>query len=293
MTHSLRRENGHLKIHHSSTNRLLILLLLILLSLFFIACQHDDENTASVALSAKDIAYGTDPLQTMDIDLPAERTSKTKVIVFIHGGGWKEGAKEQFDGIRGKFVAQGFGTVSINYRHADIDQHISYVELLSDIDQSLLYLRTKSDEYVYNAGDICLFGHSAGAHLALLYAYRNNTHGQVTSVIALSAPTDLPELLDKGTFPSLLYNLVGSDDQNKFEDASPIAHVKPGAVPTFCFHGLADESVPYKQSQELYDQLAKWDDSKNELKLLEGEGHDFSTDALNEIVQESLLYLKK
>jgi acetyl esterase/lipase len=294
MRKTSRRQSGHplslLKIRSMT-----MAIFPIALVAFLFACKGSDDDvvTKSEQLILNDVAYGTDPLQTLDLNLPPDRNSKTKVIVFIHGGGWREGSKEQFSSIIGKFVAQGFATVSINYRHADIEQHISYVELLEDIDQSLLFLRAKSGEYVYNPDDVCLFGHSAGAHLSLLYAYRNNSQHQVTSVISLSAPTNLRALLDVGNFADLLYNLVGSDDLSKFDDASPISHVSSGAVPTYCFHGLADPSVPYTQSQDLYDELMQKNSTANKLQLLENEGHDFSEEAVNAIVTESIQYLKQ
>jgi dipeptidyl aminopeptidase/acylaminoacyl peptidase len=127
----------------------------------------------------------------------------------------------------------------------------------------------------------------------LLYAYRNNTRGQVQSVISLSAPTDLEDLLEKNVFPGLLYNLVGSEDIAKYQDASPITHAKPGSVPTFFIHGKADESVPYQQSQMLFDQLAQWNKMANRLELVDNAGHDFSLELQEAIVAESIIYLKE
>jgi acetyl esterase/lipase len=253
----------------------------------------DDENTlnAKEELVMKDVSYGSDPLNTMDIHLPANRTSKTKVIVFIHGGGWKEGSKEQFDIFVGQFVAAGFATASINYRHANVNENILYTDLLQDIDDALLYLRNEAGENVYNGDNVVLMGHSAGAHLALLYAYRNNERKQVKSVISLSAPTDLIELLQEGVFPDLLYNLVGSDEQSKYIDASPVYHVKEGAIPTYIFHGREDQSVPTSQAQELYDELSKRTPSVH-LKLIDDAGHDFTEETYPLIIQESINFSK-
>jgi len=46
------------------------------------------------AISLMDVAYGDHPQQKYDIYLPADRTSsKTKVLLLVHGGGWIEGDK--------------------------------------------------------------------------------------------------------------------------------------------------------------------------------------------------------
>jgi len=242
-------------------------------------------------LMLKDVAYGSDPLHTMDLHLPAMRTTKTRVVVFIHGGGWKEGSKEQFDPFIGQFVAAGFATVSINYRHANVEKNILYTDLLKDIDQALAHLRSESGNYIFNGNDVTLFGHSAGAHLALLYAYRNNERKQVKAVISLSAPTDLQALMETGTFPALLYNLVGSDQPSKYADASPVNHVKAGAIRAYIFHGKTDESVPYQQSQEFYNVLSRYTPYAR-LKLIEGVGHEFSEGTYPLIIRESIDFAK-
>jgi acetyl esterase/lipase len=255
--------------------------------------SNDEEKTdASKALIMKDVSYGPDAYNILDLSLPAGRTSQTPIVVFIHGGGWREGSKEQYTSIIGDFVAQGFATATINYRPANADAKISYIQLLEDIDKALAYLQDNEGKNIYNGSNVHLFGHSAGAHLALLYAYRNNTRGQVKSVISLSAPTDLEDLLEKDVFPTLLYNLVGSDDLDKFKDASPITHATPSSVPTFFIHGKADESVPYRQSEMLFQQLSEWNRMSNRLELIDNAGHDFSEAMQEAIVDESIAYLK-
>jgi acetyl esterase/lipase len=264
------------------------------LSVLMLSCgdANDPKGTrASEKLSMSDVSYGPDRYHILDLSLPAGRNSQTPLVVFIHGGGWREGSKEQYTTMVDDFVAQGFATASINYRPANADAHITYIELLEDIDLALQYLQDNASQNVYNGKKVTLFGHSAGAHLALLYAYRNNERDQVRSVISLSAPTDLANLLEEGIFPTLLYNIVGSDDLEKFKDASPITHATPASVPTFFIHGRADESVPYQQSQMLFDELAQWNRMVNRIELIDHEGHDFSAEVQEAIVAESIAYL--
>ncbi|WP_165824053.1 alpha/beta hydrolase [Pseudochryseolinea flava] len=269
---------------------------LICITFLQTSCDEDDKdartNTAE-ELTLNDLSYGPDTYNTMDLYLPAGRTKETRIVLFIHGGGWREGSKEQFSAIVDDFVDEGFVAAAINYRPANVEANINYIQLLDDIDTALKFLSENASQYVYNSNSVHLFGHSAGAHLGLLYAYRNNPRGQVKSVISLSAPTDLEGLLENDVFPTLLYNLVGSDDLEKFKDASPINHVSPSSVPTFFIHGKSDQSVPYQQSEILFQQLTQWNKLANELELIENEGHDFSEEAQTIIVSESIAYLKR
>src|SRR5678815_363156 len=69
-----------------------------------ISCQKEtstgDNNSNSnlAATTTLNVAYGTDPLQKIDIYLPAGRTTATtKVIIMIHGGAWISGDKAELN----------------------------------------------------------------------------------------------------------------------------------------------------------------------------------------------------
>lgn len=268
---------------------------IILCTALLYGCSDDNASDnrldTSKDITVSNVAYGPDTMNTMDVYLPANRTTGTNVIVFVHGGGWVEGSKEEFTSLANQFTSKGYASVTMNYRYADVDNNISYVDLLDDIDKALTFLKTNAATYTINANKVTLFGHSAGAHLALLYAYRNNERGQVRWVISVAAPTDLPNLLEVGTFPSLLYNLVGSESMEKYKDASPIDHVTTGVASTYCFHGKADPSIPYQQSEELYELLKQRDAQAHRIKLFDDIGHEFSDESYNVVVSETLSFI--
>ncbi len=55
-------------------------------------------DSAEVELAMKDVSYGHDTAQRLDIYLPENRNNDdTKVILFIHGGGWAGGDKTEFN----------------------------------------------------------------------------------------------------------------------------------------------------------------------------------------------------
>ncbi|GAC1427104.1 MAG: hypothetical protein NVSMB7_03870 [Chitinophagaceae bacterium] len=74
-----------------------------------------------------DISYGTDARQKMDIYLPANRSATaTKLIFLIHGGGWNEGDKADFNAY--VVVLQqnlpDYTIININYRLAANNQNL-------------------------------------------------------------------------------------------------------------------------------------------------------------------------
>ena len=78
------------------------------------------EGPSDLAASTTlNVSYGSDPLQKMDIYLPAGRTtSSTKVLVMVHGGGWTGGDKNDFNSYIPSFQARltDYAIININYR---------------------------------------------------------------------------------------------------------------------------------------------------------------------------------
>jgi len=66
----------------------------------------------------RDLAYGPDPLQRMDVTLPAHAQA-APVLFLVHGGGWRRGDKTHdrlIDHKLAHWLPRGVVVVSINYR---------------------------------------------------------------------------------------------------------------------------------------------------------------------------------
>src|SRR5688572_27628564 len=97
-------------------------LLVILLS-FIVSCTKEAGLAPIPTLPAKtelNVAYGANAAQKMDVYLPAGRTSSTKVILVIHGGGWSSGDKADLtpyiDTLKKRLP--GYAIFNLNYRLA-------------------------------------------------------------------------------------------------------------------------------------------------------------------------------
>jgi acetyl esterase/lipase len=239
----------------------------------------------------KDLAYGEFSRQKLNAFLPARRNKNTPVIIFIHGGGWQMGDKKDFDGFASAFADSSIAAFTINYRYASLSPKVGYEQLLEDVGKAIQFLESKSQEFVFNPNKICLLGHSAGGHLALLYAYRNNKNGKVDKVVSLAGPTDLTDekLLGITGITDLVNTLVGND-LTKREDASPLHHAN--AITTHLYHGKTDEIVPFQQSEILYEKIRLLN-PKNSCSLIEGCGHGFSLSEFSRISTETIRLIKE
>ena len=117
------------------------------------------------APGGRSMAYGRDALQTLDF-WPGT-TAKAPLILFVHGGGWKRGSKDNATGAAkvSHYNGLGYAFASINYRlvpDATVEQQAQ------DVADALAYLREQAPALGVDPNRIVLMGHSAGAHLVAL-----------------------------------------------------------------------------------------------------------------------------
>ena len=90
----------------------------VLLSVAALAAQAATPDGAKVL---RNVAYGADKLQTMDVYLPPESNLGAKaapIILMAHGGGWRRGGKANpgvYENKVARWVPKGFIFVSVNY----------------------------------------------------------------------------------------------------------------------------------------------------------------------------------
>jgi len=232
----------------------------------FFSCKkessNDDGNTvaASTILNA---AYGSDPLQKMDVYLPADRSiATTKVIVLIHGGAYFSEDKADFtkyvDTIKRRLPT--YAIFNINYRLYTPPLNTFPAQEL-DVKAAVEYIAAKSAEYLIG-NKFVLMGASAGAHLALLQAYKNNSPVKVNAVVDFFGPTDIKDLYDNpGIIPSAdIAAVVGgtpASNPDIYQQSSPVNFVSAAsACPTIILQGSADPLISaQRQSAALRDKL--------------------------------------
>lgn len=200
----------------------------------------------------KDIQYGTDPRQGLDIYKPSsDDASKPQthlvgglpVVVFIYGGSWQSGDKEGY-GFVGRSLAQaGYVTVVMDYRLAPKNIYPDYV---NDSVSAISWVYQHIAQYGGNPNEIFVMGHSAGAFNAVAAVdderFWKNSHVPNTAikgVIGLAGPysydfRDYPD--SKGAFPV----------DGKPDDIMPDSHVRSDAPPHYLLTAEKDTLVGIK-----------------------------------------------
>ncbi len=101
--------------------------------------------------------------QRLDIFLPEKPAGRLPLIVWIHGGGWAWGSKE--DCLCVPLVAKGYAVAAINYRFS---QHALFPAQIEDCKAAIRWLRANADKYHFDPDHIGVWGSSAGGHLVAL-----------------------------------------------------------------------------------------------------------------------------
>ncbi|AKV86458.1 esterase [Microbacterium sp. CGR1] len=124
-----------------------------------------DKHVPDTELTEKlDLAYadgGADT--TMDVFTPASATGPLPTVVWIHGGAWISGSKENVDPYMRILAAEGYTTIAVNYT---IGPEGVYPLAVHQLNDALAYIDAHADELGVDPTRIVLAGDSAGGQLA-------------------------------------------------------------------------------------------------------------------------------
>ncbi|MBF4490628.1 alpha/beta hydrolase [Psychrobacter sp. N25K4-3-2] len=123
---------------------------------------------------SKNILYGDEPSQDLDIYYPKPLAQAMKaqsaindsypMVVFVHGGSWESGNKEQYAFVGQSLAQAGYVTAVINYRKAPEHVYPDYVE---DAAQAIAWSIDNATSLHADPKRLAVVGHSAGAFNAV------------------------------------------------------------------------------------------------------------------------------
>ena len=123
---------------------------------------------------SKDILYGDEPLQDLDIYYPKPLAQAMKtdsaitkdypMVVFVHGGSWESGNKDEYAFVGQSLAQAGYVTAVINYRKAPGHVYPDYVE---DAAQAIAWSHSNAKNFHADPDRLAVIGHSAGAFNAV------------------------------------------------------------------------------------------------------------------------------
>jgi acetyl esterase/lipase len=241
----------------------------------------------------RDIAYANTGNDSHTLDLYRKEGDDdiSPLIIFIHGGGWRNGSKQPPREPLLQLAREGYSCASIEYR---LTNEAKWPAQLHDCKATVRFLRANAEKFGFDPNKIGVWGTSAGGHLAAMLGLtgtRKDLEGDlgnaefssaVQAVVNCYGPADLQkQVLDrilkddrrfKGNDPE---RALFEDIQSPFDvlrNASPIYFVAPDQPPFLMIHGDQDPLVPLDQSEMLLKRLKA---AGNEASLIvqKGAGH--------------------
>ncbi len=220
-------------------------------------------------------------------------------IIHFHGGGWRQGKASRGTAVR--FAGEGFVGISIHYR---LSQEAVFPAAVHDCKTAVRWARAHADRYGIDPDRIGVFGGSAGGHLAALVGlsagdeylegdgpYREYP-SEVQAVVENYGPTDFlqmndpPGRMDHDAPDSPESAFMGGPIQDipeRVRKANPITYVNTGDPPVLIIHGRKDMSVPFHQSELLF-QALQAAGVIAELVPVENAGHGFKPEHAGETI---------
>lgn len=215
---------------------------------------------ATMASAAEPVAvqYGMDPKQSLNVYRPAakEEGQPLPVVIWVHGGGWRNGDKDNRAAghLCQTWVSAGVVLVGLDYRLTPAVVHPAHVE---DVAAGIAWVHNNIARYRGDPRRVFLLGHSAGAHLVALVA----TAPQYLQAHDLSPKSALAGVM---AIDTASYDLAATrtlavrrlisdafgDDADTLRDASPIQHARkhPDALPPFVIAAVRQRPEAVEES---------------------------------------------
>ena len=237
----------------------------------------------------------------LDLYVPWEIKPDAPLLVWIHGGGWTRGSKEEEALFILPYLEEGWAIANVEYRVAATALAPAAVD---DCQCALAWLAKNANKYKYNTRNVIIGGASAGGHLALTSAGYSKlitedckppSSVHISTVINWFGPSDITNLAfgEKPFDRTVTWLGNQSNAKEIANDVSPIHFVHTGMPPVITIHGTKDELIPYTQSVEFHQALtvAK---VPNELVTLKDANHGiFSRPEISTAYQHIFQFLEK
>lgn len=189
-----------------------------------------------------DVPYGADQRHRFDVFLPHGNGGPWPTLIFIHGGYWQLGHKNEQAFLAPAWNERGVAVVTLGYR---LLPQASLKDIVGDIQAAMEHISEERSELNLDTDRSVVAGLSAGAHLASMYITGKNAF-QPRGAILMSGVYDLVPLL-QATPGRLLENAM----DEALHEISPLGRMAPTDCDCLVAWGESETTVFHSQSQLL------------------------------------------
>ncbi len=232
----------------------------------FNALVPQDKNTELVAEA---VSYGPEERQQLDIYAPRGASTPLPILLFIHGGSWRDGDRGGYEFVGRTFAAQGYLTLVMNYRL--VPKH-PFPDFVADVARAIAWAEKDGQKFGGDPGRIYAVGHSAGGYnlaMAILDKDYLDVAGvdpvSLRGVATMAGPFDFLPLDTKSTIDAF-------GQAPDLAVTQPINYARPDVPPFLLMTGTDDTTVYPRNSRALAAKLRE-KGARVELREYQGMGH--------------------
>ncbi len=215
-------------------------------------CKEDGEQLSGLVYDkSKNLKY--------DVFIPkdAKKDSNIPLMLFIHGGSWNSGRRQDLAYACRYYAKQGCIAATLDYSLISRRRpEVTIYTMLDEITRCIGALKEEMAKRGYRTPKIALGGFSAGGHLALLYSYSRAGESPIPIAFVCDkvGPSDFSEkafgkkmsalLVSSGTGKKVAAaDLQKAEVRKLIDSLSPVAFVTGKSVPTIFAYGGRDNLV--------------------------------------------------
>lgn len=260
----------------------------------------------SVGEIYSNLDYENDNGNQYDLYIPSglDKLENQYLILFIHGGSFNSGSKEDGESWCKYYATKWYITASVDYTLQNQGKDASIYLMNEEIENAVTAIKQKTEELGYHIAGMAPCGVSAGGTLAMNLAYNGNSAIPVKFFFQLAAPTyfapsewsllmKVDRLDSEEKFCKMMTGKELEDYDTEIQNISPACIVNEDSVPSLIGYGLIDHCVPLSQKYyliEVYDRDNVMYDYIEFPKSNHGMYNDL--DKLQEFLDKSLEYAR-
>lgn len=207
--------------------------------------------------------------RSLKLDLLKPRSDRPlPLIIWVCGGAWVMMEKSYHLPEMVHLAEQGFAVASVEYRTTN---ECTFPSQIEDIKDAIRFLRAHASEYNLDPKHFGIMGESAGGYLSILAGTSGSTRifdtgdyleqsSAVQAVCDWYGPSDFLDFAkENDAFPAspeaLLLGGPAPSIPEQTAAADPCTYLSPETPPFLILHGNDDHTVPFRQSEILYERL--------------------------------------
>lgn len=246
------------------------------------------------------LAYGPKTSNKLDLFIPAgaSKDRPQALMLFIHGGSWTGGSRDEETFAARRYAKEGYFTATMDYTVVSKKSDANMLSMLDEIQQAITFLKEYTDRLGYDINQMALSGISAGGHLSLLYGLRcaDSSPIPIKFIVERVGPSCLPYIFevteedirkDPENIDQLLKWTIGrtlpherytkGSVDSLMLTVSPASYVSENSVPLLMAYGGKDGLVKQKHGQ-LLDSLYASFGIRHDLLIFPNSSHMLGSD---------------